>query len=173
MDSIVINTERLTLKPLGRQYLETTNEYTLSYENTKYMEFWPNKSSDETLRYLKWVEAEWNKDEPMSYVFAVMYRDRHIGTVSLYNEGGSAELGWVLNKKYWGNGFAAEAGGAVIEYFSNNKGMTHFIAFCDTENVSSYRTLEKLGMTRTLEYKGRKNRSATQESSGYKYELYI
>ncbi|MBD5409586.1 MAG: GNAT family N-acetyltransferase [Treponema sp.] len=48
-------------------------------------------------------------------------------------------------QKHWGNGFAYEAAKAIIAYFSENK-TTHFTAHCNTENIASYKTMEKLGM---------------------------
>ena len=41
---ITIHTERLTLKPLGIQYLETVHEYASDPENTKYMMYLPNET---------------------------------------------------------------------------------------------------------------------------------
>ena len=51
--------------------------------------------------------------------------------------------------------------------------MTHFIARCDTENVASYKVMEKLGMTRTGKYGGRRNRAAAEDSFEYQYELHV
>ena len=65
MGDIVINTERLVLKTLGTQYLQTTNEFALDTENTRHMEFLPFDDSDETLEYLKMVEREATKDNPV------------------------------------------------------------------------------------------------------------
>ena len=173
MEKIEINTGRLTMKPLNRDYLETANQYALDRENVKYMEFLPNENSDETLSFLKSVEAEWEKDEPGTYEFAIIHEGKHIGAVSVYYEGDVAELGWILNKNSWGHGFAAEAAQGLIDYFSKTKGTKRFIAGCDTRNVASYKTMEKLGMTRFLEYEGRKNRASDEPATGYKYELIL
>lgn len=163
----------MVLVPLGTGFLQSVNEYALDYENTKYMCRLPNGSSEETLDFLKAAEAEWNKERPDFYEFAMLCQDRHIGTVSVYFENGIGELGWIVKKRYWRNGFAYEAAEAVIRYFAANMGTTHFIAHCDTENIASYKTMEKLGMVRTGEYGGRKNRAADQESCEYRYELVL
>ena len=165
-----INTERLFLKPLDTGYLNTTNEYALDYENTKYMMYLPNENAEETLAFLKNTEAEWEKEQPDFYEFAILLNDIHIGAVCIYFEDGAGELGWILNHKYWRKGFAYEAAKAVMDYFSD-KGTTHFIAHCDTENAPSYKLMEKLGMARTSEHGGRRNRAAAQDSREYRYEL--
>lgn len=168
-----ISTERMVLTPLGTKFLHSVNEYALDYENTKYMCHLPNASSEETVEFLRNIESEWAKEEPKFYEFAMLYQDRHIGAVSVYFEHGIGELGWIVNKQYWGNGFAYEAAKAMIHYFADHFGATRYIAHCDTKNIASYKTMEKLGMVRTGEYGGRINKAAQRESFEYQYELVL
>lgn len=109
-----------------------------------------------------------DKDE-----FAMLYQDEQIGAVGIYLENGVGELGWIVNKKYWRNGFAYEAAKALVTYFTEHMGTTHFIAHCDTENTASYKVMEKLGMVRTGEWGGRRNRAAEADSFEYQYELQV
>ena len=171
MSRFEIKTERLLLKPLGPEYFSSTNEYAMDLENTKYMMYLPNTNTDETMMFLKNVEAEWSKEEPTFYEFAVIFKKKHVGGVSAYIEDGVAEIGWIINRKYWKNGFAYEASKALVDYFAKNLGITHFMAHCDTENTGSYKLMEKLSMVKTGENNNRKNRSAEKESSEYQYEL--
>lgn len=171
MEGIEIRTPRLLLKPLGPKYLATVNEYALDPENTRYMYHLPNADSGETLRFLQGVEAEWAKEKPAFYEFAVLYNDIHIGAVSIYFDREIGELGWILNRRYWGNGLAYEAAAALVSYFGKHCGTKHFRAHCDAENVASYKIMEKLGMVRTGEYGGRRNRSADEDSVEYQYDL--
>ncbi len=171
MERFEITTERLVLTALGMAFLPSVNEYALDAENTKYMCHLPNKSSQETETFLRKVEAEWDKAKPAFYEFAMLHEGRHIGAVCVYFEDGVGELGWIVNKRYWGHGFAYEGAMALIQFCTQHMGTTHFVAHCDTENVASYKTMEKLGMVRTGEYGGRMNRAAQRESSEYQYEL--
>ena len=173
MKSIEIKTERLTLKPLGSVYLETVNAYAMDYENSKYMCRLPNESVEETVTFLAGVDAEWAKEEPAFYEFAILYHNEHIGAVGIYFENGIGELGWIVNKNYWRNGFAYEAAKALVSYFKEYMGTTHFIAHCDTENVASYKVMEKLGMTRTGKCGGRRNRAAAEDSFECRYEMRV
>lgn len=173
MKDIVITTERLCLKPLGSKYLETVNAYAMDYENAKYMYRLPNEKVEETIKFLSDVEAEWAKENPSYFEFAMLYRNEHIGAVGIYFEDGVGELAWIVNKRYWRNGFAYEAADALVTYFRNHMGTTHFIAHCDAENVASYKVMEKLGMTKTGEYGGRRNRAASEDSIEYQYELRV
>ena len=133
----------------------------------------PKRNSEETLDFLKNVEAEWNKKRPCFYEFAMLYQERHVGAVSVYFENGMGELGWIVNKQYWGKGFAYEAAKAVIQYFAANMGTTHFIAHCDTDNIASYKIMEKLGMIRIGKYGGRKNRAADHASFEFQYDMVL
>ncbi len=173
MNPIEITTPRLLLKPLNSEFFATVNEYALDYENTKYMLYLPNDSEAETAKFLREAELAWQKECPDAYEFAILYQDQHVGAVSLYLEGNSGELGWIVNKKYWRQGFAYEAADALMKYFVEHMGITHFVAHCDAENVASYRVMEKLGMKKTGEWGGRRNRFATEDSMEYQYECYI
>lgn len=173
MRDFEIRTERLVLKPLGTQYLASTIEYAMNLENTKYMCNLPDETVEEAERFLLSVENEWKKERPNSWEFAILYQGEHIGAVSVYFENDTGELGWILNRKYWGNGFAVEAAGALVEYVKRERPVSRLIAHCDTENIASYQVMEKLGMVRTGEWGGRRNRSAAQDSSEYQYELYM
>lgn len=171
MSRFTLRTERLLLTPLDTRFLDTVNEYAMDAENTRYMLHLPNESAEETLAFLQRVEAEWEKERPDAYEFALLCENRHVGAANIILAGDAGELGWIVNKRYWGRGLAAEAAQAIMEHFSAHCGITRFIAHCDAENVPSRRVMEKLGMQRTGEYGGRKNRSASRESVELQYEI--
>ena len=154
-EKIELKTQRLVLRPLGTEYLQTVHAYASDLENTRYMVHLPNETIDETLEFLKSAGAEWEKENPSFYEFAVLHEGRQIGAVSIYlEEGGnggtgeseksapSGELGWVFHKDYWGQGFASEAAGALVEYAVRELNIRHFIAHCDAENPGSYRVMD-------------------------------
>jgi RimJ/RimL family protein N-acetyltransferase len=170
---IEIKTERLFIKPLGTEYLDEVNEYALNVENTKFMRFLPYDDTEETLSFLKEVDEEWAKEEPRFFEFAILLHDgTFVGSISIYYEDGPWELGWIIYKRYWGKGYAFEAARALLDCFME-RGCKHFIAHCDAENIPSYRLMEKLGMKKTGEHGGRKNRASLHESFEYTYELII
>lgn len=173
MDDIEISTEHLVLKPLGKKYLKSTILYAMDYENTKYMCYLPDETVEEVEDFLADVENEWKKEQPKFLEFAIIYNDIHIGAVSVYFENDSGELGWIINKNYWRRGFAYEAAKALIDYIKTEIKISHFLAHCDTENIASYKVMEKLGMNKTGEWGGRRNKSALEDSLEYQYEMYL
>lgn len=169
-----IKTERFILELLGMKFLNTVHEYASDLENTKYMMYLPNETIEETVSFLQSVDDEWQSDAPLFYEYAIIYENIHVGAVSLTLCNDMAgELGWIINKKYQRRGIAYEASRALIEHSVKKLGIKHFIAHCDAENIVSYKTMEKLGMTRTSEYGGRKNKASDEERTEYRYELYI
>ena len=159
-----ITTERLILRPITVNDLESTHAYASDLENTRYMMFLPNDSIGETEAWLRTCEQMWRSEAPHHLEFAILLDGAHIGSCTLYPVGGgSAELGWILNKRYWGKGYAAEAARAVIDYGRRELGFHRFFAQCDSENRGSYHLMERLGMRRVSCLGGRKNRSSGDE----------
>ena len=170
-----LNTERLVLKPHGIEYLQTVNKYATDLENTKYMMHLPNENIDETRTFLEGVTAEWKKETPTFYEFAIIQNGTHIGAVSVYldesfNEG---ELGWIVDKNYWGNGYAYEASKALVDMCVEKLGIRKFVAHCDSENEASKRVMQKLGMQLEAEYGGRQNRASDEIRRECEYRMEV
>lgn len=144
-----IKTDRLVLRPLCLDDLETVHTYASDQENTLYMLWLPNDSLKETADFLQLVTREWEKDRPDYYEFAVVLDGLQIGAVSVYLDETrkTGELGWILHKKYWKKGIALEAALAVKDFAVNILKVTKVTANCDDRNASSYRLMEKLGLT--------------------------
>lgn len=151
---IELRTERLLLRPLDVMDLQTTHEYASDYDTTKYMVYLPNKSVEESLCFLTSVSEEWKKEEPSFYEFAITYDSKHIGVVSvrLNEDRTEGEFGWVINKKYWGQGFAKEAALAVKSFAVNQLRVKRLVATCDSRNISSAHVMEKIGLSFESEY---------------------
>ena len=122
-----IYTERLVLKPMCMDYLETTHEYASDPENTTFMLMLPNDSINDTADYLKEAEEEMIKPDPSFYEFAIFWEDKHIGAVSLYldEERTEGEFGWLINKHYFGQGFATEAAEGLLDFARKSLGIQH------------------------------------------------
>lgn len=169
-----IKTQRLTLEPTSMAYLESTHRYASDLENTRFMFYLPNDTLDETEAFIRRSVEEWGKERPAYYEFVILSGDAQIGGASMYMlEDGSAELGWILDKRHWGNGYATEAARALIEWGRDSLGIKRFIAQCDSENAASSRVMERLGMTRVSLLGGRKNRSSDEERMELTYEISV
>ena len=170
-----IQTERLLLVPLGPQYLKSTHEYASDFSNTKYMKRLPNTDIEDTRSFLDKAQAEWGKSNPDYYEFAILLKDVHIGAVSIHvnKDNAEGELGWIISKSYWGNGYTVEATREIINFAKQVLKIRRFIAHCDGENISSYRVMDKLGMSLADKINGRKNKSSDEDREELTYLLEI
>lgn len=171
---MLIETERLILEPLGVKHFETACQYSLNPENAKMMCFLPCDSAEEVCDYLLKCEKQWQKDRPEYIEMAVLLDGVHIGAVSVeFAENGTVgELGWIINKNYWGSGYTVESAKALVDYCEEKYGLTHYIAHADSENYSSIRVMEKLGMKFVKQYSGRKNRISDEIREEVLYEMW-
>ncbi len=72
------------------------------------------------------------------------------GAVGLYlnEERTEGELGWILDRRYQGKGYALEGAKAVVDFAFWELGLSALVAHCDTRNAPSFRLMERLGMER-------------------------
>lgn len=156
-----LHTSRLTLRPAAMTDLHTTHAYASDLENTRFMMFLPYATLEETAQSLRDAEVEWAKKQPERYEFAILLEEKHIGGITLYmqEDRSHAELGWVLHKDYWRRGYITEAAQGVMAFARNALGVRRIFACCDSENIASYKTMEKLGMRLVKDDGIRTNRS--------------
>jgi RimJ/RimL family protein N-acetyltransferase len=61
------------------------------------------------------------------------------------------EIGWLLGKQYWGQGYAPEAAQAWLDYAFNDLNLAEVVAWTTVTNVPSQRVMQKLGMSTSPE----------------------
>lgn len=142
-----IKTERLLLRPLDLSDLDGMHEYASNKENTMYMYHLP-REIEEDAEFLSSVTKEWKQDMPSFYEFAIELDGKLIGSISVYlsDNRDSGDLGWILNKKYWNNGYATEAAMALKDFALNILQVKKLTANCDYRNIASSRVMEKIGL---------------------------
>lgn len=168
-----IKTKRLTLVPISSDFLDTACNYAMDPDNARLMVYLPKESRDEVAQFLVSAENEWKKLQPDICEFAVLRGEEHIGGMTVYFEGDytRGELGWIIRRDCWGQGYAVEAAKGLIEYFRKSMGLDRFIAHCDSENTASKRVMEKLGMRYVETHGGRYNRLTEGERRECLYEI--
>lgn len=61
---------------------------------------------------------------------------------------GHAMFGYVLAKKFWGRGMPAEVLTYLVDWALAQPSLYRAYAYCDVENLTSARVMEKAGMVR-------------------------
>jgi RimJ/RimL family protein N-acetyltransferase len=144
-----IPTERLILrKPREEDAQALFESYTSDPEVTRFLLWQAHSSVDETLQFLKEGEAKWASGEAYRWALELREDDSLLGMIVARMEKSSVDVGYVLSKKAWGQGYMAEALKAVIDWALSQEEIFRVWAVCDTENVASARVMEKAGMLR-------------------------
>lgn len=105
---MIIQTKRLKIEINSLQHLDTTYEYFSDPETTQYTYFLP-RSFEETKKFLMDARLAEGKNPQMDYELAIIYQGVHVGSISLnLFDLKTAEIGWVLNKKYQHLGIATK-----------------------------------------------------------------
>ena len=83
----------------------------------------------------------------LRYGIVLSATDELIGVASLFafnRDNRRCEVGYVLGRRYWGQGYASEALVPVLEHAFGALGMNRIEADIDPQNIASGRVLEKL-----------------------------
>lgn len=142
-------TLRLQLRPPALEDATAIFEqYAQDAEVTRYLIWSPHRDITETREFLKRCETVWR--DGVAFPWAIIRKEDHrlVGMIEArFNEHGFL-LGYVLAKPFWGKGYMSEALRALIDWALQQPEIYRVWAFCDVENHSSARVLEKSGMQR-------------------------
>ncbi len=151
-----IETERLLLRRITEDDYTDMYEYSCLDEVTKYLTWPSHKSIAETQRYVRLLGKKYAKGAFWDFGVEHKADKKFIGTcgfTSFDKDTNSAEIGYVLSPKYWGQGIAVEAAKAVMKFgfavFDVDKICARFIY----GNAASERVMQKLGMSYVTTYK--------------------
>ena len=136
----------ITIRKFTLDDVASTFAYSSDFENTHYMLMVPNKTIEETREFLVKCIAEYEKENPEYLSFAVVLDNQHIGEVFAYLSEKEADIGWLINKRYWGNGYATEAAKLLVEYIKKELHRTDIVAYCDARNIASQKVMKNIGM---------------------------
>jgi RimJ/RimL family protein N-acetyltransferase len=152
---MILTTERLIL----RDFVESDWEAVLAYQQDplylRYYE-WTSRTGEEVREFIQMFLDHQKQIPRIKFQFAVTLKSHGqlIGNCGVRRnslETPEADMGYELDPRYWGRGYATEAARAVMGFGFSRLNVRRISAWCVAENVGSARVLEKLGM----ELKGR------------------
>lgn len=163
---IILKTDRLILRPWRNSDLNDFNEYA-SVDGVGQMAGWsPHRSVEESQTILSHF-IKGKRD------FALEYQGKVIGSLGIkeYNESNypelnsiyGCEIGYVLSKEYWGQGFMPEAVKSVITWLFDSINLDFILCGHFVQNMQSKRVIEKCGFkyVKTVPYETRFNTTET------------
>lgn len=147
-----ISTRRLLLHEYDPGDLDAVQAFASDPVVCAFAEWGPN-TPQETAAFLDEYAAEQRAVPRETWTLAVAMDGSVIGSVALMTGTsdlvrgpGEAEIGYVLRRDAWSNGYAAEAAEALLAWAGSHLGITRVVATCRPENTGSVRVLEKIGM---------------------------
>ena len=145
----VLNTERLILCKISEEHAADMFEYSKDPDVTRYLTWSCHSSIKETERYLKMLQKKYADGSFNDWGLVLKENGKFIGTcgyTSFNDKEKIGEVGYVLNKDYWGKGLAAEAVKVVMKFGFENFGLEKFCAKHMEGNDASGRVMQKCGM---------------------------
>ena len=146
-DIPLIKTQRLILRKITLKDLPEVYEYTSDPFVPEYLMWYPHKTQEYTKSYLRYISKLYKKGK--FYDWGITFNDKVIGTVgysSINLKNNSAEIGYVLNRNFWGKGIASEAVKEIIRFGFTTLNFNRIEAIFLPENNRSRRVLEKCGL---------------------------
>lgn len=146
-----IETDRLVLRPLNQK---DAKDLFVIFSDPVVMKYWntpPWTSLDDARDFINSSVDAMSRQESITLGIVVKATGEMIGKCMLFSyvrESKRAEIGFAIGPSYWGRGFVSEAGQALLEYGFDKLGLRRVEADIDPNNVSSGKTLERLGFIR-------------------------
>ena len=144
-----IKTERLILRKIKGDDVEDMYEYSCDARVTEYLTWSPHPDKIYTLEYISYLQSRYRTGD--FYDWAVVLKDtgKMIGTCGFTRfdyANNSAEIGYVLNTEYHGQGIATEAVKKVLEFGFERLCLNRIEGKYMVENAASRRVMEKCEM---------------------------
>ncbi len=136
------------LRQAQREDAPAIFEYASDPEVTRLMNWRTHSEVSEAADFIQTSEKRWTQGTEFTWLITIKPDGPPIGAISCRPDGHRAEIGYVLNRRYWGRGYATEAARRVMEWLFTDGAIWRVWATCDVDNLASARVLEKIGMTR-------------------------
>ncbi|MHC1694648.1 MAG: GNAT family N-acetyltransferase [Eubacteriales bacterium] len=144
-----LETQRLRLRKIALSDSEDMFEYASDPELTRYLTWTPHVSLAHTMDYLKYVERQYELGKFYDWGLELKEEGKFIGTcgfTSISLSENKGEIGYVLNKRYWGCGLVPEAVRKVLDFGFYRLKLEKIEARFMDGNTASCRVMQKCGM---------------------------
>ena len=145
-----LETERLVLRKMTLDDAGAVFAYASDPEVTRYVLWETHRSVEDSRAFLGLTERKYEGGGEPDWGMVYKGDGRFVGTcgfVGWSREHARAELGYVLNRRYWGRGLVHEAVRVMIAFGFEKMDLNRVEARCVAENTASARVMERAGMT--------------------------
>ncbi|MGA8479550.1 MAG: GNAT family protein [Chthoniobacterales bacterium] len=149
---MILETDRLTLRPLQSTDVEAVASYSTKPEFIRFLPL-PPQTMESAAEFVGQAVANGQPDPKGDWLFAIQIREEprligiiRIGVRSVEHRQG--DLGYAVHPDHWGKGYATEALRRILEFGFEDLSLERIWATADIRNVASWRVMEKAGMGR-------------------------
>ena len=144
-----LTTERFILRPMSLDDTDDMYEYAKNADVTKYLTWSPHPDKTYTFEYLTYIQTRYKAGE--FYDWSIVCKDsgKMIGTCGFTRfdyKNDLAEIGYVINPRYQGQGVATEVVSRIITFGFENLMLNRIEARFIEGNNASRRVMEKSNM---------------------------
>jgi RimJ/RimL family protein N-acetyltransferase len=157
--NLILETERLILREMLPSDAAALFEMDGNPNVHKYLWNKPLTSIDEVYQYIEMVRNQYLENNIGRFVVVLKETNELIGwaglkynTEKVNNKVHFYDIGYRLNEKFWGKGYASEASFAWLDYGFNVMKIKVMEAAAHTDNIASNRILQKIGLKMTEQY---------------------
>lgn len=144
--TVELRTERMTLRRYRPEDAEQLYRYFGTDPEMYRYSGWNPYATLEMAQETVWQFIRSYDDEHV-YSWVMDIDDVLVGTIGAYDYAdGQIEAGFSVNPRWQGRGIATAALKKVLNYLTENEGISCVTAWCAAENVGSRKVLEKSGM---------------------------
>jgi [ribosomal protein S5]-alanine N-acetyltransferase len=152
-----LETERLLLREFRAEDEARMHEYASDPEVARLMIWGPNapEVTHQFLERMLKAQERWPRPD-VELAIELKSERRVIGAIGLRiqdERNRTADIGYVLNRNYWGCGYMTEAARAILGVAFRELNLHRVWAMCHVRNHASYRVMEKLGMRREAHFR--------------------
>ncbi|WP_310558098.1 GNAT family N-acetyltransferase [Flavobacterium sp.] len=157
--NLILETDRLILRELKLSDAEAF--FTMDSNPKVHQYLWnkPVQKLEETIEIIEFVRKQYSDNGIGRFAIISKETNEFIGwaglkfnTEMVNNKVNFYDIGYRLDEKFWGKGYASEATFAWLKYAFETLNIKTMEAAAHTENAASNRILQKIGMQMTEQY---------------------
>ena len=157
--NLILETNRLILREMKLSDAEALFDMDSNPIVHEYLWKKPLKDISEVHSYIEAVRTQYLNNNIGRFVVVLKETDALIGwsglkynTEMVNNKVGFYDIGYRLNEKFWGKGYASEASFAWLDYGFKEMNIQVMEAAAHKDNIASNKILQKIGLKMTDQY---------------------
>ncbi len=143
----MLETERLFLRKMQEYDVDEIFKMRSDEEIMRYIRQ-PQTKREESLNWIHLISEKWDT-EKIGFCSVIEKETKDfVGWCGLWKlkETGEIEVGYAIQKKFWGKGYATEAAEVCLKYGFEELGLDKIVAVAYPDNEASQNVMKRLGM---------------------------